>query len=116
MAIKWRGTTPVDIGKAAIKYGRDINRAAFVIAQMAAVSGEGRMRVGARWDVRTGHARGGLIGVAQVEGKKIVIYFIHSVEYGVFLELTRAGRFAIVWPTTLLISGEVGRSLKRMVA
>ena len=116
MAIEWRDTTPADLGRAIVRYGVGLKAGAFLIAQIYSQRGQEVMRVGARWIDRTGNARGGLVGVAQVEGDNVVIYFIHSVEYGVFLELARAGRLAIVWPTTLQISGQVGAALRRMVS
>lgn len=53
----------------------------------------------ARWKDRTSNARQGLKGSASLEGKFIVIRIAHQVDYGLFLEKSFAGRYAIIKPT-----------------
>jgi len=53
----------------------------------------------APWQDRTGNARQGLHAGAYLTAGMIVLYLAHSMEYGVFLEKARAGRYAILKPT-----------------
>lgn len=57
------------------------------------------MKVSRPWQDISGNARRGLRVEVVHEGKSIAIYFIHGVDYGLFLELARAGKLAVVWPT-----------------
>ncbi|MBT9156908.1 MAG: hypothetical protein DDT37_01899 [Firmicutes bacterium] len=75
---------------------------------------EGRVKRDAPWMDRTGNARAGLYGSIEVRPDEILIRVGHSMEYGVFLELARDGRYAILKPTIDAAVPEVSRSLKRL--
>ena len=62
------------------------------------LAAQGWMRVNRTWSDITGNARRGLRGEIVEEGDGWTMYFVHGVEYGVFLELANAGRYAIVMP------------------
>lgn len=51
------------------------------------------------WQDRTGNARRGLHSKVVVTTKDIAIQLHHGVQYGVYLELSRAGKYAILRPT-----------------
>ena len=53
----------------------------------------------APWTDRTGNARSGLTGGAEREGKTVTIILAQTVFYGVYLELSNGGRYAIIMPT-----------------
>ena len=60
---------------------------------------EAEAKTNAPWTDRTGNARQGLSGGAEIDGDSIVIYVAHSMEYGIYLELSNAGKYAILKPT-----------------
>ena len=51
------------------------------------------------WTDRTGDARKGLTGFADLKNNKLSAGVGHSVEYGEQLEMRRAGKYAILKPT-----------------
>lgn len=54
----------------------------------------------ASWTDRTGIARQSLHTIVEQLGKDTVnLYLSHGVDYGIFLEVRWAGRYAIIWPT-----------------
>jgi len=78
---------------------------------------EGRAKENAPWENRTHNARNGLFGTTELRGlmrNEVVIRLGHSVEYGVFLELARDGRYAILKPTIDAAIPEIWDSYKRL--
>ncbi len=57
------------------------------------------MKSGAPWTDRTGAARGSLTARAQVTASEGIITLAHGVDYGIWLEISNQGRYAIVGPT-----------------
>lgn len=53
----------------------------------------------APWQDRTGNARRGLHADYMIWAEGLRIWLAHAVHYGKFLELGRAGRYAILQPT-----------------
>lgn len=51
------------------------------------------------WHDRTGNARKGLWGSHEVMATEISVKLGHGVDYGIYLELARAGKYAILLPT-----------------
>lgn len=70
-------------------------------AGLIASEGEAYMRSNAPWTDRTGNARNGLRGVAQIEdgGAKAAVIYYHSVSYGIWLEVANSGTYQIIGPT-----------------
>lgn len=60
---------------------------------------EGYAKRNRKWKDRTSSARNGLIGGAYKSGNNIHVFISHRVSYGVYLEKSRAGRYAILMPT-----------------
>jgi arginase family enzyme len=73
--------------------------AVIALAQNWAAQLEGQAKDAAPWKDRTSNARNGLLGKAIVHPSKVVITLGHSIEYGIFLELARQGKYAILKPT-----------------
>jgi len=107
---------PKALQQQVMKYSDGLPLGVLAVADFIAVKGQNEMRVRAPWTDRTGNARAGLMGVATREGKNIVIYFVHSLDYGRWLELKNAGRFAIVWPVTLEMGPQLLSMLQRLLA
>ena len=53
----------------------------------------------APWEDRTGDAREGIEASASEDHGDVVMLLGHTVEYGLWLEVIRNGRFAIIMPT-----------------
>ncbi len=88
--------------------------AAVVLAKNWAGQLEGRAKRDAPWMDRTGNARAGLFGSTTIEGNQIFIRVAHSMEYGVFLELARDGRHAVLKPTIAKAAPEIERTYRRL--
>lgn len=56
-------------------------------------------KINAAWTDRTGHARQGLHAGADIDNNGVVLYIAHSVPYGIYLETSNAGKYAILKPT-----------------
>ena len=68
----------------------------------------------APWQDRTGNARAGLRGETVVGSNEVKIILAHSVDYGIFLELARDGRYAILKPTLDAATPDIYRTYKRL--
>jgi hypothetical protein len=92
-----------------------IRRAATVaLAQNWAGTLEGRAKNDAPWQDRTGNARNGLFGAIEARTNEVIIKLGHSVEYGIFLELARDGRYAILKPTLDKAIPDIYRTYKKL--
>jgi hypothetical protein len=67
------------------------------------------------WTDRTGNARRGLHGKVVVTAREIAIQLHHGVSYGVYLELSHAGRYAILRPTLEAKREEIARILEKVL-
>ncbi len=77
------------------------------LAQVHSALGEAHMKTTALWTDQSGMARKGLKARVDLKpGQYVVIILSHSVEYGVYLELSNSGRFSILRPTALRLSKE----------
>lgn len=90
-------------------------RAAVVaLAEEWAGTVEGRAKENASWKDRTANARNGLRGETVVKRDEVLIALAHSVDYGIFLELARDGRYAILKPTLDAAVPEIYRTYERL--
>jgi hypothetical protein len=88
--------------------------AVIALAQDWAGELEGRAKEEAPWKDRTGNARNGLRGETMVGRDEVKIALAHSIEYGVFLELARDGRYAILKPTLDAAVPQIYRTYERL--
>lgn len=99
MGVRWV-KDPLIISKGLDSYLEKVNRAAFEVGRLIADELQNVARKEAKWEDRTGNARSGLLSDVEEISKTIVrVYLIHSMDYGVYLELALAGKYAIIWPT-----------------
>jgi hypothetical protein len=99
MTITWQNPPDqvfADLGDA---YASAIHRGVFAIGQRWAPEIANWMKDNAPWTDRTGNARQTLWSdVDQVVNTMVEIIFAHGMDYGIFLELNNAGRYAIIGP------------------
>jgi len=139
MSFRWI-RPPSELAKGIEQYGQ---KAYVAIHAAAAYWGQGvqdTARRGARWQDRTGNARGGLFygvdgfGVGEVIGQveagakalmretsvenggpnMLIIAVAHTVYYGKFLELSNGGRYAIIMSTMEQRLPQLERNLRNI--
>lgn len=84
-----------------------------VLAEQAAVA-EGDAKVTAPWTDRTGAARNSLYATSMATGNGGVLEVGHGVDYGIWLEVANAGRYAAVIPTLQRTYPRVIQALGRL--
>lgn len=94
-SIKWK-TPPATLATRVDQYGENLQVAVQRLADFFATRIEAYARANAPWQNRTGNARAGLRSFAQTTATRVVVYLLHTVSYGVFLE--RGTRFAAPRP------------------
>lgn len=116
---EFRWVIPPSVMQANLLEYRDrVLQGMFQLADMFAQKMEGYAKSNAQWTDRTGAARQGLRGFAQKAALSVTIYLVHSVFYGVFLELgTRymAPR-AIIMPTLEAHYGKIMAAFRALLS
>lgn len=69
----------------------------------------------AQWTDRTNMARNSLNGGGFMAGYDIVSYIAHGVNYGKWLEVISAGKWAILQPTTIACKEEWIKGIERII-
>jgi len=93
---------------------RRIFAAIIQVCQVHAGEAEGYMKKKAPWKDRTGVARASLHSKVLIDKDNITIRLSHGVEYGVYLEYSHGGKYAILNPTAKLYKKKLIRSLNRL--
>jgi hypothetical protein len=93
----WQGSLLDDMNS----YERHIEQRIQLLAMRLAARIEQWMKANAPWTDQTGAARSELFAVAEQASHDLVeIYFSHgtTIDYGIWLEVRNAGRYAIIRP------------------
>ncbi len=87
------------------------------LADLFAAKMQAAAQAGAPWTDRTSAARQGLRGFATKAATSVVIYLVHSVFYGVYLELgtSRMAPRPIIMPVMQAHYGEIMAAARRLV-
>jgi hypothetical protein len=104
--IAWQGLD--GIAENLLSYGDHVAKGAEQAAEELKNEIVEYMKSNHPWDNRTGDAEAGLKGFVIINGDRIVIWFGHSVEYGIWLETMQNGAFAIILPTLLRYAPQLG--------
>lgn len=98
MTFEWE-TTPEDaFGDMAKNYTDWVWQVAYLVCQARAPEIENWMKANAPWTDRTGNARQTLYAQVIPALQEILVLLDHGVDYGLWLEVANAGRYAIVTP------------------
>lgn len=89
--------------------------AAEKVAQNAAADLEAQAKRDAPWTDRTGLARQTIRGVSGWQGGKLRCGVTGNMEYSPYLELTREGRFAVLWPTVQRNEQKIMEQMRKVV-
>ena len=96
---RWERPPEQPLSELTEAYISAIHRGVYRIAQSTAPEIENWMKANAPWTDRTANARQTLYTeVNQVVQSMVEIVLSHGVEYGIFLELSNAGKYAIIDP------------------
>ena len=99
MGVTWREPPGEVFEQGAVDYATALHHYVLAVANRWTPEIENWMKENAPWTDRTGNARQGLYSdVTEIAQSAVVIILGHGVEYGVFLELANAGRYAVVMP------------------
>lgn len=85
------------------------------VMQYEANVGQNQMRTGAQWVDRTGNARQGLFAKAGRFDTTHYIVMYHTVPYGIWLEVSNTGKYAIILPTIRSTSKQVMSDLRKLL-
>lgn len=98
------------------KYEEAVVKALRQLLDYFAAKIEAAARQNAPWTDQTGAARAGLRAFAAETATGAVLYLVHSVAYGVYLELAHGGRYAVINQTLEAAYGDIMAAAKRLVA
>lgn len=107
MAINWDGDEQIIANMQ--RYSGLVVNTTEQFAQSWAPRLETDAKENAPWKDRTGNARQSLYARVEREGDQVYLYLSHGVDYGIYLEVSKAGRNAIIWPT-------ISRNLSELTA
>lgn len=114
--LEWQVSPEVAWADLADAYATALHRGVMAIAQKWAPEIANWMKDNAPWTDRTGNARQGLYTeVQEVAGRMVTIILSHGVDYGIWLEIRHAGRWAIVNPALDEFGPRVWEDVVRMV-
>jgi hypothetical protein len=101
-------------------YNKTRRRIGATIMAIQALAGpaESDMKTNAPWRDRTSAARNSLNARAEIRNTptatSVSLRLAHGVQYGVWLELKNAGRYAIVRPTAAFYRSRVQQAIRRI--
>jgi hypothetical protein len=97
-----------------------VQRAVNLVFDYMETAAESKMRADAPWTDRTGNARAGLRARHVESGGDHTLVLFHTMDYGVYLEVSHDGEYAIIGPTQIwagvqlerLLEAAVGRAMR----
>ena len=89
--------------------------ALYALALRYAAQMEAYAKATAKWQDITSMARKGLFGYALPRDKVLLLRIAHSMDYGVYLELTNQGRYAVLSPTVKRFAADFMEDAQKVV-
>lgn len=116
MSFQWDVTPDMAFMQLTDAYIAAIQRGVRAIANRYAPEIESHMKAHALWVDRTGNARQTLhTAVEELSLDMVEIILSHGVDYGIYLELSNAGRFAIIAPTIDVFGPRIWADVQAML-
>jgi hypothetical protein len=118
VSVTWETGTPTQVfSEGYDAYYQAVFSAVFSLCQFYAPQIEAWMKSEAVWMDRTGNARQSLYAFAEALSDELVeISFDHGVFYGLFLEFSHQGKYAIIGRALDKFGNEFFESLKALLA
>ena len=115
MSFTWQVTPEQAFTELVDAYENEIHNAIKQIADRYAPDIEAWMKSNAPWTDRTGNARQTLnTEVQEVASVMIGIILAHGVDYGIFLELSNGGAYAIIGPALDYFAPKIWADVQRL--
>jgi len=96
-------------------YEDRMRTALHALGMQTAAQMEAYAKQNAPWEDQSTHARQGLFGEVLEEDGKLKLRIAHTMEYGVYLELSRKGRRPILEPTAQKFAPEFFDAAKELL-
>lgn len=87
VTVRWQVPVTSQLIPNLTAYDERIKTGLWMLADLFAKKMQGEAQAGAPWNDVTGAARGGLLGDAEKAATQVIIYLMHTVDYGPYLEL-----------------------------
>lgn len=113
-ALVW-DRSPEVLQQAIDSYGKLVESKVGAFLVMERLEAQNWMRQNRPWKDISGNARRGLRVEVVERGDSWIMYFIHSVDYGVFLELRNGGKYAVIEPGLRRTVPRIKNGLKGLV-
>jgi hypothetical protein len=99
-------------------YERQVMEGVWMIGDLFGAKMAGEAKAGAPWNDQTGAARQGLRGDVAKAATSVIIYLIHSVHYGVYLEMgtSKMAPRPIILPTLQANYGPIMDAVRALLA
>ena len=107
ITFQWDSGSIDQLEAAALAYVKKVQAAIKGVAGLIASRLQQHAQLNAPWTDRTGAAREGLVTIADVSEELVTVYLVHTASYGVFLEIARGGRHAVIMPTIEALMPEI---------
>lgn len=112
LGIEWvDGKTPNDVADNVAAYGEVLLSQFGEMFLELGIDMAAWMKANRPWNDISGNARRGLRTAISLDRGLYSLYLIHSVKYGLYLELRHAGRYAVLLPALRVAATEIGRRL-----
>lgn len=112
--IRWK-PAPSALARALETHGARLVAALHALCEVFAARIEAYAKINAPWRDRTAAARQGLRAWVESTTTRFVITLAHGVFYGIFLELSRGGRYAIISTTLEAHYAGIMEAVRRLV-
>ena len=115
----WENNSNIQVGQAFLRHEFTVREALLRLMNSWAAELQPQMVAKAPWTDRTGNARQSLsaraYGDARERGGQLGVEIAHGVNYGIFLELIKDGRFNILKRTIESNQSEFMKTVKNLV-
>lgn len=115
--VVWQ-TPPDTLAKQVFRYGQLVLQGLWSLMDLFAARAEALAKQIAPWQDQTGAARQGLRGFSQKSATGATLYLVHSVFYGIYLEMgtSKMGPYPAVGPALEQIYGPLMAAVQALVS